>query len=46
MAGADTCELVDSVGEDAVLVMEGGADVLLRRIEIVPRVGEALINGA
>lgn len=38
-------ELVDSVGEDGVPTMEGGADVFPRRSEMVPIVVEGLING-
>lgn len=44
MLGRETLELVDSVGEDAVLVMEGGAEVLFLRKDMVPIVGEALMS--
>lgn len=45
-AGRDVCELVDSVGDEAALAIEGGADVLLLRMEIVPCVGEELMSGS
>lgn len=46
IVGTDAFELVDSVGDEAALAIEGGADVLVRRREIVPCVGEELISGS
>lgn len=45
IAGIEAWDEDDSVGEDAELVIEGGADDLFRRWEMVPSVGEELING-
>ena len=43
---ADPCEPTDSVGEEGMFVIDGGADVLMPRLsEIVPITVEELING-
>ena len=44
--GRDPIEAEDSVGDDGAPVMDGGADVLVRRCDIVPITVVALINGA
>lgn len=46
IVGIDAFELVDSVGDEAELAIEGGADVLFLRCEMVPSIGEELINGS
>ena len=45
ITGTDALDIVDSVGDDAELVTEGGAEVLFLRCEIVPIVGDELIKG-
>ena len=45
MLGTEAADIVESVGEGASDPEVGGADVLVRRWEIVPMAGEVLISG-
>lgn len=43
IVGTDAVVAVESVGEDGFV--DGGADVFVRRCEMVPIIGDVLING-